>query len=631
MRNFMLCIVLVAFISLPILCSEIHDLVKEGDLEGVRKILKIDRTLVNAKDNNGKTPLIWACSIDNVVIARYLLEKNADPDIKDENGSTALHISANSGNLELVKLLLQNETSSINAGAEWGNTPLHLACERGHPEVVKVLLENGADIEARNALKRTPIIGAGRESGNLEVIKFLVEKGADINAMDAWNDTALTLAAWRGFEEAVNFLIERKSIIPESAKVRALWYAAERGLPLLFQYMLENGLNFNEIKEHIDAIQHAAAAGGSVDIMKSLIQQGFEINRKDKDGWTPLHYAAAEGENDMIKYLIASGIDKNARNMKGETAYHLAVFRDCPETAELLKKSGVDHTAPKFPILRGKYMGQKPPGDEPELFLPGIVSGHYTSHCSLVFSPDGKEAYWTEQYPSKEEGYGTGGVMQMKMIDDRWTYPKRSEVMEGEPAFSPDGKRLYFISQRPLTPDGKGGKENIWYMVKLGSGWSEPKPVDNTVNSKRLHWQISVDKNYNLYFADWNGIYYSEYKNGKYQEPVNIAELYNNETLKGNCPFISPDSDYLLFTAPKDKDNRRNQDIHISFKKKDNTWTDAMNLGDKINATLHDVCPAITPDGKYLFFLSVGKDRPWGIYWVDAGIIEELKKDLVRY
>jgi ankyrin repeat protein len=625
-RNFMSCIILVAFISLPILSSEIHDLVKESDLEGVRKILKADRTLVNAKDNNGKTPLMWACNIGDVVIARYLLENKADPDIKDENDSTALHISANSGNLELVKLLLQNETSSINAGAEWDNTPLHLACERRHPEVVRVLVENGADIEARNALKRTPIIAAGRESGCLEIIRFLVEKGADIHAMDVWNDTALALAAWRGFEEVVNFLIERKSIIPESGKEATLRYAAERGLPRLYQYMLENGLNLNEIKEHIKNLHHAAAGGGSIEIVKSLIQHGFDINQKDKDGWTPLHYAAGQGKNEMIKYLIASGIDKNARNIKGETAYHIAIFRDNPESAELLKKSGVDYSTPKFPVLKGKYMGQKPPGDEPELFMPGIVSGHYTSHCSLIFSPDGKEAYWTEQYPSKEKDYGTGGVMHMKMVGDKWTYPKRSEVMQGEPAFSPDGKRLYFISQKPLNPNDKGGKENIWYMVKIDSGWSEPKPVDNTVNSKRLHWQISVDKNYNLYFADWNSIYYSEYKNGKYQKPVNIAELYNNETLKGCCPFISPDSDYLLFTAPKDKDNRRNHDIHISFKKKDGTWTNAINLGDKINATLHDQCPTVTPDGKYLFFLSVGKDRPWGIYWVGAGIIEELRK-----
>ena len=138
----------------------------------------------------------------------------------------------------------------------------------------------------------------------------------------------------------------------------------------------------------------------------------------------------------MIEYLIKIGVDKNHRNQKGETAYHLAIFREFPLAAEKLIKLGVDSSAPEFPGLKGQYMGQEPPGDKPEMFLPGIVSGHYIQHGPIVFSPDGKEACWTEMYPPREKGYGTAGVMMMKMINGKWTYPEKSLVMKSEPFFS---------------------------------------------------------------------------------------------------------------------------------------------------------------------------------------------------
>jgi hypothetical protein len=269
-------------------------------------------------------------------------------------------------------------------------------------------------------------------------------------------------------------------------------------------------------------------------------------------------------------------------------------------------------------------MGQKPPGDKPKMFLPGIVSGHYDQHSTIVFSPDGKEACWTEMYPPREKGYATGGVVRMKMINGKWTYPEIFLVMDSEPFFSPDGKRLYFISTKPLPGESEGGKQNIWYMEKTGSHWSEPKPVDDAINSMKLHWHFSLDKRGNLYFAGQGCILYAKNDEGKFKKPVDISVLYKNSTLKGSCPFISPDGDYMLFSARKEEGGR-DIDLFVSFRKKDGSWTNRIHLGENINASFHDMGPVVTSDGKYLFFISMGKDRPRGIYWVDAKIIEELK------
>lgn len=144
-----------------------------------------------------------------------------------------------------------------------------------------------------------------------------------------------------------------------------------------------------------------------------------------------------------------------------------------------------------------------------------------------------------------------------------------------------------------------------------------------------LHWQFSLDKKGNLYFADWNRIFFAENDNGTFKKPVDISELYNNSTLKGFCPFISPYGSYLIFSSPK-QEGGRNIDLYVSFKQKDGSWTDRIHLGDEINASMHDISAFVSPDEKYMFFTSVGQNRPWGIYWVDAKVIEELKPDDLR-
>ena len=611
------------FFTLSASADEIHDAVRSGDLDKVKNLLRTHAEWLNSPDQNQKTPLLLSLESGHIDIARYLIEQGADINLKDKDKASPLHNAAYLGNLEIVDLLLKKGVASLDEGNYRGQTPLHLACERGHPGVVTRLLEAGADVEARDILGRTPLMTTAT-SKNMEVVNALLKKGADINAAlkrGPATYTTLTVAAMYGFKDLVDLLIGKDAAISKDTLERTLVLAVQGGHFRLFEHVQKKGLDLAGLKEKDLGLVYPAAAGGSVEIVKTLLAHGFSLDQKDSDGWTPLHIAAVGGHIKMIELLLAGGLDKDARNMRGETAYHVAVSAEATEAADFLEKAGADTSAPRFPELKGPYMGQKPPGDRPERFLPGVVSAHYNAHTAIVFSPDGKEAYWTEMSPPE------GKVMGMKMAGDKWTHPE--PAFKGRDAsLSPDGRKIFFIQLRPFRkgekPAGEmDGWECFWYMERTASGWSEPVSVGEAVNSVGVHWQPSVDKGGHLYFSEFEkNIYRSEYKDGEYRKPVNVAELFKNADLQGNAPFISPGGDYLLFSA--------GGQLHISFKKKDGSWTNKISLGDEINAPGMNGSPRITPDGKYLFFVSAGQGRSWGIYWVSADVIDRLRKEHLK-
>jgi Tol biopolymer transport system component len=224
-------------------------------------------------------------------------------------------------------------------------------------------------------------------------------------------------------------------------------------------------------------------------------------------------------------------------------------------------------------------------------------------------------------------GYSRNRLLVSRLQDGRWTYPQVAFFSDEErdadvPFFSPDGKRLYFMSRRPLPGQNESSGEHIWFMEQKGGGWTEARPVDEAVNSLPQHWQFSVDKDHNLYFATTvsgglgkGDIYAAQFENGRYRAPQNLGAPVNTSGMEGQ-PFIAADGSYLLFA--------RDYDLYISFRAKDGAWSAPVSLGADINSPGQDLSPVVSADGKYLFFLSNrgGESHTW---WVSAEIITALK------
>lgn len=508
-----------------------------------------------------------AASVGDLETVKKLLEQN--PRLLqevDENGRSPLHCACRGVHFDLVKYLIGRK-ANVNTQDNWAITPLHSVASRGNVEAAQVLIAAGARIEAETCGQSTALHLAAT-NGHTALAALLLDNGARIDTRDGNEDTPLLAAAWAEKWDCVDLLADRVT-----SRDRAV------------------------------------------------------LNLGDYDGSTVLHLACLNGRSETVKRLVAKGAGLDLRNTIGQTAYNLADQKGFAEITDCLAGKGADRSPQKFPRLTGPFLGQTPPRTTPQLFAKGIVSRRNGMYGTIVFSPDGREAFWRPEGPE---------MLFMKMEKGAWVAPHevpfRVQDARHVPFFSHDGRRLYFIASIN-GPQGMDSKESIWFVEKRAEGWTEPRPFDPMVSSLGMHWQFSLDKTGNVYLSADGGIRCARFENGHYlapellPEPVNKKHPEEDKYMAGELgPFISPAGDYLIYTK-MDAHAPLPSQLLISFKRKDGGWSEPRNLSEKLGNAGNDSMAKLSPDGKYLFFQSnrAGSGASRGLYWVDAKIIGELR------
>jgi Tol biopolymer transport system component len=304
----------------------------------------------------------------------------------------------------------------------------------------------------------------------------------------------------------------------------------------------------------------------------------------------------------------------------------------------------------QHPALIGPYLGQEPPGLEPVLFVPGLISTG-RQELSISFSPDGRDVYLLTTGPTYTPRY----LLHSRMEERGWTDLAEVTFFSADredsyPFVSPDGRRVFFNSSRPYEGAPERRHREIWHVDRTADGWGEPVRIRFGDTDRADGAFPSVAANGNLYFnggssVTGSDIYYSEFDGERYSEPIRLPDSVNSDGGDFH-PFIAPDESYLLFDSVREEDNLGSNDIYIAFRNEDGSWSEAMNLGETVNTEASDLRPFVTADGEYLFFVSNRMvevehpatalsareardilDRPGNghqdIYWVSADVIPE--------
>jgi tetratricopeptide (TPR) repeat protein len=291
-----------------------------------------------------------------------------------------------------------------------------------------------------------------------------------------------------------------------------------------------------------------------------------------------------------------------------------------------------------FPHLEGPYMGQKPPGHQPEIFLPGILNTKKKGAFCTVFTTDLKEFYCVCYHRGVEK---SGFIYIMQNINNLWTPPKAvgfsKRGLDNDMALSADGNRMIFRSWRAL-PDGSKPKNHSWLWVveRTKEDWGEAKPFLCGGVPVRTGYP-SIASNGSVYFAFRGdkglGIYQSKLTKTGYNSPEFVTKVISSEVIHGDM-FVAPDESYLIVSC-RDEEGKIGYgllDLYILFKRADGSWTQALNMGKEINtSTGGENCPQVSPDGRYLFFNRYDPQLKVGnMYWLDADIIKRLKSKALK-
>jgi uncharacterized protein len=279
--------------------------VNERAIRSARRLLKRGAN-IEAKDQGGSTALIIAAESGDSAMVKFLLDSGADPASRGNNHETALIHAARAGAADSVEVLLgatsgiQEKNEALFTATEGGSVAVVISTDANSkpneqdkpvatdgPEptwvkTVRVLLDSGADLEARDEEGETPLIRAA-SYGQTDIFRLLLHKGANLNARDKNGMTALIAAAC---ECAI------------------------------------------------------ATMNSTYDIVRTLLESGGNADAATRDGTTALMTAAGGfGEDAILELLLDHGANPTAKNKQGDTALSLAVKSDRTEKVMLLKRA----------------------------------------------------------------------------------------------------------------------------------------------------------------------------------------------------------------------------------------------------------------------------------------------------
>jgi len=170
------------------------------------KLLAHSEIDVNARNRLGLTALMAAVECGHTAVVRLMLRHRPNLKLADKQGFTVTHKAILTGNLEILRLLLDSPDVPLDhASYEQGLTPLHQAAFHGKKDLLRLLLEKGAEPNSVSSNGTTPLHMAALKN-HTKAVKALLDSGASAEAQDKHERTPLHYACLYGHTETAILL-----------------------------------------------------------------------------------------------------------------------------------------------------------------------------------------------------------------------------------------------------------------------------------------------------------------------------------------------------------------------------------------------------------------------------------------
>lgn len=300
----------------------------------IKKLFEHPNIDINKKDKSGYSPLSNAIDSGQADLVKLLLEKKAEIDFKKDIYisiyRSGKHSSASADGTNVACIFLEYLLSNdIKINKEDLIEGLARASQLGNEKIVSMLLKLGADVNAKDQIHISPIYYSIRYDCE-KIFKILIEAGADVKTKSRDLPILSFLARNSDSEEMFNTILKKFPNIDlneESNDSTALMVACENNKKKLIELLIKNGADVNYSTKIKRTALYEACEKLNLEIIKLLIENKADINFKDINGKNALHIVCLqdlerqENQNskNIIEYLIKSGININAKDINDKT------------------------------------------------------------------------------------------------------------------------------------------------------------------------------------------------------------------------------------------------------------------------------------------------------------------------
>lgn len=270
--------------------------------------------------------------------AKYSTTVNAP----DEYGNTPLSTAIYNGNIEMIKLLLDNKMDPNTLVDDYyGTTLLMWALGNYELDLAKLIIKKGGDVNATNASGNSTLSYAN----STEAIMFLLNNGLNSNATDSEGNTALMKGIVAEDYSLIQLALEKGANfdIENNYGMNALEIAVNKPNTEMVNLLVSNGLNPNISITSYDSYTRPliiwAFEFNDYRLVQNLIEKGAQLEGTD---YSAVDYALANNQIDLLKIMIEKGInlDLPRDSIEKDTILLWALKKNQIEVAKLLVEKG---------------------------------------------------------------------------------------------------------------------------------------------------------------------------------------------------------------------------------------------------------------------------------------------------
>ncbi len=297
-----------------------HQLIRQNRIDEAKQEFMMPSE-INSADEDGNTVLHLAAQIDDPDLVSYFIIKGADPELKNYEGDTPLHVAIKCNSVNAAKALMELSNTLFSRDAE-GITALDRGLAANDSYYNIFITEKAGELRD---LDGQTIVHYFVRTKNLKAVRQCITTGLPISIKDDNGKTPLDVA----FEN-----LDDEEFVEIAAE---LIMGGADEIETEFSYFQDAMLarNVNTRFDDGQTPLHLAAIMGHNAIAKYLLECDADTGVQDSSGATPLHEAIRYGNIEIAKALLNSGADVNAKDNLGKTPVMLILPKD--KLAELYK------------------------------------------------------------------------------------------------------------------------------------------------------------------------------------------------------------------------------------------------------------------------------------------------------